>query len=111
MYRSIRVAVIVPAFNEEALIATVISNMPDLVDDIVVVDDCSSDGTGDAALAVGDPRVIVLRNSENTGVGGTILNGYRKALAGGFDVAVTMDGDAQMNPDYMPALLDPLVDE
>lgn len=111
MYRSLRVAVVVPAFNEEALIATVISTMPNLVDEIVVVDDCSSDRTSEAALAAGDPRVTVLRNPENTGVGGTILNGYRKALAGSFDVAVIMAGDAQMDPDYLPALLDPLVDE
>jgi glycosyltransferase involved in cell wall biosynthesis len=111
MYRSVRVAVVVPAFNEEALIGTVISTMPDLVDEIVVVDDCSSDRTVEAALASGDPRVTVLRNSANTGVGGTILNGYRKALAGGCEVAVIMAGDAQMDPDYLPALLDPVVEE
>lgn len=111
MYRSVRVAVVVPAFNEEALIGTVVSTMPDLVDQILIVDDCSSDRTVEVALAAGDPRVTVLRNSENTGVGGTILNGYRKALADGFDVAVVMAGDAQMNPNYLPALLDPLINE
>jgi glycosyltransferase involved in cell wall biosynthesis len=111
MYRQMRIGVVVPAFNEEALIGTVVSTMPDLVDEIVIVDDCSSDHTREAALAVADPRVTVLRNSRNTGVGGTILNGYRKVLASGVDVAVIMAGDAQMDPNYLPALLDPLVEE
>jgi glycosyltransferase involved in cell wall biosynthesis len=111
MYRGLRVAVVVPAYNEEALIGTVIRTMPELVDQIVVVDDCSSDGTAEAATTVGDARVTVLRNSRNSGVGGAILNGYRNVIAGGHDLAVIMAGDAQMDPRYLPALLDPLVDQ
>jgi glycosyltransferase involved in cell wall biosynthesis len=110
LYSGLRVAVVVPAYNEEALVGTVISTMPDVVDEIFVVDDGSLDGTAGAAMAVGDGRVTVLRNSVNSGVGGAILNGYRKVVAGGYDVAVVMAGDAQMDPHYLPALLDTLVE-
>jgi glycosyltransferase involved in cell wall biosynthesis len=111
VYRGLRVAVVVPAYNEEALVGTVISTMPKLVDEIVVVDDGSLDDTAGAATAVGDARVTVLRNPANSGVGAAILNGYRYVAAGGHDVAVVMAGDAQMDPHYLPSLLDPLVDQ
>src|SRR5262245_11754491 len=56
MYADLRVAVVVPAHNEERLIGKVIETMPDFVDHIIVVDDASTDETGRAAKAVGDSR-------------------------------------------------------
>lgn len=111
MYEDHRIAAVVPAYNEEKLIGKVITTMPEFVDHIVVVDDMSSDGTAEAALATGDPRLVVIRHEENTGVGGAIMTGHRKALDLGADVDVVMAGDAQMDPSYLPALLDPIVNE
>jgi len=108
VYQNLMVAVVVPAHNEERLVGRVIETMPDLVDHIIVVDDASTDGTGEAAKAVGDDRTEVLRLLENQGVGGAILSGHERALALGADVSVVMAGDAQMDPDYLPALLDPI---
>jgi glycosyltransferase involved in cell wall biosynthesis len=103
-----RVAVVVPAHNEEKLIARVIETTPGFVDHIIVVDDASPDRTSESARSVGDPRVEVIRLEQNQGVGGAILTGHDRALALGADVSVVMAGDAQMDPRYLPALLDPI---
>jgi glycosyltransferase involved in cell wall biosynthesis len=108
MYADLRVAVVVPARNEERLIGTVISTMPDFVDHIIVVDDASADDTGRAAKAVGDSRTEVITLLENQGNGGAILTGHGRALELDADVSVVMDGDAQMNPEYLGELLDPI---
>jgi glycosyltransferase involved in cell wall biosynthesis len=100
----------VPAYNEARFVAGVVRGLPVWVDAIVVVDDCSTDGTGDAARACGDPRVTVLCTPGNLGVGGATLLGWRHALDAGADVVVKMDGDGQMSPAYLPALLDALFD-
>jgi glycosyltransferase involved in cell wall biosynthesis len=110
VYRDLRVAVVVPAHNEERLIATVISTCPELVDHVIVVDDASTDETSAAAEAAADGRTEVHRLPENQGVGGAIVHGHRRALELDCDVSVVMAGDAQMDPAYLPALLDPIAD-
>ena len=88
------------------MIATVIETMPDFVDHIVIVDDCSPDGTSDVVHAIADPRVTLIRHEVNQGVGGAIVTGHKTAMALGADVNVVMAGDAQMDPAYLPDLLD-----
>ena len=73
-----RVAVVVPAYQEELLVADTIRGIPAFVDAIVVVDDRSGDATVERARATGDPRVDVIEHEENTGVGGAIVTGYRR---------------------------------
>lgn len=109
MYEGRRIAAVVPAHNESAHIATVITTMPDLVDHIVVVDDASSDDTAAVARATGDPRLVVIRHEVNTGVGGAIITAHRKAMELGSDINVVFAGDAQMDPAYLTSLLDPIV--
>ncbi len=109
MYEGLRVAVVVPAHNEERLIGRTITTMPILVDRIFVIDDKSSDDTANVVVELGDPRVELIRHEVNTGVGGAIMSGHRRVLEEGYDVSVVMAGDAQMDPDYLPALLDPIV--
>jgi|SRR5215207_8114966 len=111
MFQDQSIAVVVPAFNEERLIARTIETMPELVDWIVVVDDASEDATSDRARAVADPRVQVIRHDVNRGVGGAILTGHRRAVELEADVAVVMAGDAQMDPAYLPDLVRPIVDD
>lgn len=111
VYRNARVAAVVPAFNEEALIATVIETMPDFVDHIVIVDDCSPDRTSEVVRSLDDPRVTLIRHEVNQGVGGAIITGHRIAMELGSDVNVVMAGDAQMDPKHLPALLDRVTDD
>lgn len=106
MYNGAKIAAIVPAYKEESMIATVITTMPSFVDYIVIVDDCSPDDTSRVVEEVGDPRVTLIRHEVNQGVGGAIITGHRAAMALGADVNVIMAGDAQMDPAYLPELLD-----
>lgn len=111
MYKGHRVAVVVPAYNEGAFIERVINTIPDFVDHIIVVDDCSQDETFARASQCGDSRVTVLRTPINQGVGGATIMGYRKALELGSDIIVKMDGDGQMPPEYLADLLNALIEE
>jgi glycosyltransferase involved in cell wall biosynthesis len=110
MYRGLSVAVVIPAFNEEAAIARAVDVVPDWVDHVVVVDDASRDATAAVAARRSGPRVEVVTHPENRGVGAAIVTGYRRVLAQGHDVAVVMAGDGQMDPADLPALLDPIAD-
>jgi glycosyltransferase involved in cell wall biosynthesis len=111
VYKGRCIAAVVPAHNEQAHIAHVIRGLPATVDHIVVVDDCSSDHTADTAASTGDPRVVVIGHEVNQGVGGAILTGHRKALELGADIDVVIAGDDQMDPAYLPDLLDPLIEQ
>lgn len=95
-----------PAYKEEKMIATVISTMPDFVDHIVIVDDHSPDATSEVVNKIADPRVTLIRHEVNQGVGGAIVTGHRAAIDLGADVNVIMAGDAQMDPAFLPDLLD-----
>ena len=103
-----RVAVVVPAFDEERLIGTTLSGIPDFVDRILVIDDASRDGTAERARASGDPRVEVVSHERNQGVGAAILTGYRRALGEGIDVVCVMAGDNQMDPADLEAIAGPV---
>jgi glycosyltransferase involved in cell wall biosynthesis len=112
MYKDKTVCVVVPAYNEEKLIGRVLDTMPDYVDKVVVVDDKSSDGTADIvrrAAEQPDSRIILLQHDKNQGVGAAIATGYKWARDNNMAVTAVMAGDAQMDPDDLPNLLDPVV--
>jgi glycosyltransferase involved in cell wall biosynthesis len=103
-----RVAVVVPAFDEERLISTTLSGIPGFVDRILVIDDASCDETAERARGTGDPRVEVISHERNQGVGAAILTGYRRALEEGIDVTCVMAGDNQMDPADLEAIAGPV---
>lgn len=115
MYRQQRIGVVVPAYNESQLIGRVLETMPDCVDVVVVIDDCSADDTATVARGysaqMGQRELVVLEHPENRGVGGSIATGYVWCRDHDIDIAVVMAGDAQMDPADLPALLDPLVND
>ena len=104
-----RIAVVVPAFNEEALIAQTLASIPAYVTDVVVVDDASLDGTSEIVKNVDDARVHLVRHAVNEGVGAAIATGYRVAFARGADVCAVMAGDGQMHPGDLGRLLLPIL--
>jgi glycosyltransferase involved in cell wall biosynthesis len=103
-----RVAVVVPAYDEERLVAETLRGIPEFVDRIFVVDDASRDGTAAAAEGVGDPRCSVLRHERNAGVGAAIATGYRRALDEEIDVTCVMAADNQMDPAELRELVGPV---
>jgi glycosyltransferase involved in cell wall biosynthesis len=110
MYKNKSVAVVVTAHNEEKLISKVLETLPHWVDKVVVIDDCSDDKTVEIVeqyMKV-DNRVDLIRHAENRGVGGAIQSGYRACLENNMDVTVIMNGDAQMHPDDLPHIVDPV---
>jgi glycosyltransferase involved in cell wall biosynthesis len=111
MYQQLRVAVVIPAFNEEAAIAAAVRSVPGFVDHVLVVDDASADDTAAVARAAGVGRggeVEVITHPSNRGVGAAIVTGYRRALALGCDVAAVMAGDGQMDPADLPGVIEPI---
>jgi glycosyltransferase involved in cell wall biosynthesis len=114
VYKDTTIAVVVPAYNEEKLIGRVIETMPEYVDKIVVVDDKSRDGTVEIVRSYqnhsGGDKVILIQHEKNKGVGGAIATGYKWARDNKMSISVVMAGDAQMDPDDLPHLLDPVVE-
>jgi glycosyltransferase involved in cell wall biosynthesis len=104
-----RVAVVVPAHDEEGLIAATLQGIPGFVDRIYVIDDASGDETAERARAVDDPRVEVITHDRNRGVGAAIVTGYKRALADRMDATAVMAGDNQMDPDELELLATPVV--
>src|SRR3954454_19389027 len=103
-----RVAVVVPAHDEQELIGTTLAGIPAFVDRIYVVDDASADATVERAEAAADPRVEVLRHERNAGVGAAIVTGYKRALEERIDVTCVMAADNQMDPDDLEVLVLPV---
>jgi glycosyltransferase involved in cell wall biosynthesis len=111
MYKEHRIAVVIPAHNEARHIGQVILGMPAFVDHVIVVDDNSQDATGEVALSIQDPRLILLRTAQQEGVGGAVILGYRKSIELDSDIIVKMDGDGQMPPESLSTLLDAVIDQ
>jgi glycosyltransferase involved in cell wall biosynthesis len=105
----LRALAIVPAYNEEASIGSVIPELrevePDL--EVVVIDDGSSDRTPAVAAAAG---AHVLTLPYNVGIGGAVQTGYQYALEHGFEIAIQVDGDGQHDPSEIAAVLEPILD-
>jgi glycosyltransferase involved in cell wall biosynthesis len=111
-YRGAKVAVLIAAYNEATQIGKVLTGLPRYVDHIVVVDDASTDSTVEEieAVATTDQRVRLLTLERNMGVGGALARAYTWARENDIDVAVSVDGDGQMDPDEMESLIDPIVE-
>ncbi len=111
MYKDNNVAVVIPAYNEESFVSHVINDVPDFVDHIIVVDDCSKDRTFQVASESNDGRVNIMKTRENLGVGGATVTGYKKAMELKSDVVVKMDADGQMSSEYLHLLLEAIIEE
>lgn len=104
------VHVVIPAYKVDQHILDVLSRIGAEVKKIWVVDDfCPRESGKLVQKSTKDKRVNVIFNSQNLGVGGAVIAGYRAALADGADVLVKIDGDGQMFPEDLPALIRPIL--
>src|SRR6266566_7121733 len=110
MFEGKRVAVVVPAHDEEVLLPQTLAGIPDLVDRVYVVDDASQDETAERAreAAAADPRIEVVVHERNRGVGAAIVSGYERAIADRIDVTCVMAADNQMDPADLETLVGPV---
>lgn len=102
MIRGKKVIVILPAYNAEKTLEITYSEIPfDIVDDVLLVDDASSDKTADVAKSLGIKTIV---HPENKGYGGNQKTCYREALKLGADIVIMLHPDYQYTPKLIPAM-------
>lgn len=106
-----KVGVVIPSFRVTAHVLDVIARVGNECHAIYVVDDACPDRSGDFVREhCSDPRVKVVYNEVNQGVGGAVMRGYREAVIDGCDVVVKVDGDGQMAPELLPQFIRPILE-
>lgn len=104
------VHVVIPCFKVREKIAQVLSRMPSMVEQIIIVDDFCPQKTGlFVKETFNDPRITVLFNERNLGVGGAVKTGYRYSSSFSDKIVVKLDGDGQMDPMLIQQFIDPLL--
>ena len=99
------ISVVIPAYNENETIGDVVARTLRHVDEAIVVDDGSSD---DTAMVARNSGAIVVRNEVNKGVLESLKTGFKSAKG---EILVTLDADGQHDPDEIPGLLEPILDD
>ncbi len=104
------IAVVIPCYRVRSHVLGVIAAVPVFVRFIICVDDCCPEGSGAHILAhAADPRVRVIRNDVNLGVGGAMIRGFQEALSLNADIVAKIDGDGQMDPQLLPRFVAPII--
>lgn len=100
-----KVLVIIPAYNEESRIGNTISNTLDYTDDIMVVDDGSTDNTASVCKRF---DITVLQNETNLGKGDALIKGFLWAYRNEYEAVITLDADGQHSPRHIPDFVERL---
>lgn len=109
MYNGQKIAVAIPCYKVEQHLQQVVSGLPPLIDIILLVDDCSPDGTPALVDRLADgSRIVAIHHPQNKGVGGAMKTAFRKAMEMEADVVVKLDGDGQMDASYIAPLVEAL---
>jgi glycosyltransferase involved in cell wall biosynthesis len=105
-----KIAAVIPSYKVRRQILDVITNIGSEVERIFVIDDCCPEHSGNFVQAnCSDPRVNVIRNDQNQGVGGAVITGYLAAISEDMDIIVKIDGDGQMDPRLIPRFVAPIL--
>jgi dolichol-phosphate mannosyltransferase len=108
---NVKVGVVVPCYRVKAHILDVLARIGSECHVVYVVDDACPEESGAFVVAnCSDPRVKVVFNEVNLGVGGAVMRGYREAVVDGCDVVVKVDGDGQMAPELLPLFIEPILE-
>ncbi len=102
-------SIVIPVYNEEATVARVVSRVAALPlnSELVIVDDCSTDGTRDILARVADlPQVQVILKEKNAGKGAALRTGFEHATG---DFVIVQDADLEYDPRDIPPIIQPLI--
>jgi glycosyltransferase involved in cell wall biosynthesis len=103
---------VVPAYKLDESIFGLISELQKYVEQVIVVDDRCPNSVGRLVQdKFNSPKVLVVFNEKNLGVGGAVKIGYKLALLNGADIVVKIDGDGQMDPVLIPSLISPILSD
>jgi dolichol-phosphate mannosyltransferase len=112
MFRDAKIGLVVPCYKVKNQLPKVISSIPKWVDAIYLIDDaCPEKSVQHVMNSVSDPRINVVYLEQNGGVGYAVKQGYLMAIEGNQDIIVRIDGDGQMDLNYLPDLLIPLINQ
>jgi glycosyltransferase involved in cell wall biosynthesis len=106
------IAMVIPAHNEEVLIQRTLSNIPELIQKVYVINDASTDNMVIKVkeMMAKDSRIELINHFTNRGVGAAIISGYLKAYEDGYDIFVVIGADAQMEMDDLSAIVQPIIE-
>ena len=99
---------VVPAYNEEATIVTMLESLVavELVEQVIVVDDCSRDGTATAVESVSSPKVELVRHEKNRGKTAAVRTGLERVRC---DLVIIQDADLEYDPQEIPLVVEPIL--
>ncbi|MBW2996310.1 glycosyltransferase family 2 protein [Candidatus Woesearchaeota archaeon] len=111
MYKGKKIALVIPAYNEQRLIKPTLEHIPKTIDKIYVVNDASTDNMVQVIESImeKDKRIMLLNHTKNRGVGQAIITGYKKSAEDGYDISVVIGGDYQMDLKDLPNFLEPII--
>ena len=101
-----KACVVLPAYNAAATLKRTLADIPSIIDEIILVDDASTDNTADLARSLG---LKVFVHGKNTGYGGNQKTCYKNALSLGADIVVMLHPDYQYDPTDIPKLIEPIL--
>ncbi|MEI6494057.1 MAG: glycosyltransferase, partial [Verrucomicrobiota bacterium] len=103
-----KIAVIIPCFRVRDFIVDVVKSALETADYVFVIDDACPERSGDhLEQSLRDSRVRILRHEQNQGVGAAMVTGFQASLLTDAGIFVKMDGDGQMEPRWLPRLIEP----
>ncbi|GAB5490232.1 MAG: hypothetical protein Phog2KO_04470 [Phototrophicaceae bacterium] len=122
MSKSQKILIFIVSYNAENFIKSVLDRIPDIIwendkfeAEVLIIDDTSPDNTYHHAVDYQvknlNRNIKVFRNPENQGYGGNQKLGYHYAIENNFDVVVLLHGDGQYAPEYLPAMVQPILDD
>lgn len=113
MYKNNKIAIVVPAYNEEENILDTLNSMPNYVDNIIVIDDGSTDKTASLVeeFSKKDNRIRLVKHERNKGLGAALSTGYIECKKYNPDIVGNAAGDNQTPLEQIPRLIEPIIND